>query len=307
MKQKIGISTAILLLLVASCLGLPSNSRAHSSPGCHLIAQETTNKTKGEKEQEQEQEQEKKNSYATFSDLQNIQKIPDLITFLKEFISWKHWRYWLSLVAMAIIWFISILALPEPSRIFSKKNAERFREKENVVYAIMWVIYAALLAIFFTFAYDHLQNFLRDVKLLALPSGQHWIHWVLWSGLVILAIGAVVDILYNLIVFRLAAFYVLFSHVVQGVLSMVLVFLFTTLLTYMIIGIGIVIGTILAVIIGVSVIFAVLKGAGESLTSAGGGYSGSSGSQRSINEKERRARENRENFNRRSLENTRGW
>lgn len=296
--MKLNLKSSLLSILIIFLLIFLISERTYSIG----VQKEEQEKVSPEKESESKIE----NTFYTFSEIKTIKDVPSMFKFFKNFISWKHWRYWVSILIPIAAWFILILITPNPNRIFSEKNAKKFEKRENIAYISMWLIYSFITAIFFTFGYDHLIAFFENVSLFKLPVDQHWIHWILWSGLVLLVVGAIVDVLYNFIVFKLIAPYVLILHILQGIFMIFAIFLLTTMLTYLIIGLGIVIGVILVAIIGIGIIIALLNDTGQSISSSSGSYSNNS-NQKKINDAARRERERMEKFNRESMKNTRGW
>lgn len=248
---------------------------------------------------------------ASYAEISKISSLPALFDYLNRLISWKHWRYWVALVGTILLWLIFTILYGTSQDLFSQATKEKLIKREGNYY-LFWVGYSFVIALFFTFGYEHVVSFFSKSELLwALPENAHWTHWVLWSGLALLSAGAIWAFFREIVVFKLMALYTIPYQILHGAIAMLAMFFFTTAVTYFIAGIGIIVGTIIVVVLGLAILFFVLQTAGEAASNVASGGSGSqhtdNSSQKRSNEAYKREKERLEKFNRKSLEETRGW
>ncbi len=255
----------------------------------------------------------KSSKYATFSDMKQITGVVSLYEFLKEFVSWKNWRYWIAVIITSIVWFVFSLVHGTVIELFPEETKEKIVKREGLYY-IFWIGYTFIIALFFSFGYKHLINFASDFSLLSIPRGQHWISWVLWSGLVFLCVSAVWAVIRELIVFKHIALYTIPYQIIHGLVAMPLIFIATTAVTYFAIAVGLVLGGIIILVVGLTIITFILK-------STDGPLSGSptddddynrkvkqmNAESKRRNEEYNRKRDRAEKFNREKMKEHRGW
>ena len=257
-----------------------------------------------------------KNHFASFKDIKSINNLQSMITFMKNFISWKHWRFWVSVVISIILWITFILVDGAVRTIFSEETQDKFVKKEGN-FNIFMIIYSFIIAVFFTFSYQHVLNFFSAESIYAVPKGQHWVIWTLWAGLVVLSLAAVWSVIREFIVFKLAGLYTNVYQIIHGLIGMIAIFFLTVALTYLIVAAGLILGTVIAIIAGVSILVYIIKLSNEPSSSYGKKLSPNEKyneavrkideNQKRINEQNRRDSERREKMNRESLKNLRGW
>lgn len=257
---------------------------------------------------------ESQDAFPTFTQITQVSNISQLFDYLQDFISWKHWRFWASVVGMIIVWMIFIMIDGYFREIFSKTAQDKFKDKENIYY-IFWIIFAAIVAILFTFWYDRMSYSFGNLNLLELPLDQHWVSWVIWSCLNFLILSAVWALIREIIVFKLYALYTIPYQITHGVIGLVLAFFFTTAASYLLAGLGIVLGIIGAFVIALMILTFLIKASNEPSSSSSSSSSSSynDASQKITNDSKKRADEQRrkserlEKFNRDQLKKTRGW
>ena len=266
----------------------------------NIVAQEE------QKAPQDENKEEKK--FATYSEIEEIRSLPDLIQYMKDFVSWKHWRYWLGLVISIISFLIIIFADGMAHEMFPEKIKKKLSEKDSI-YNFFWVGYSFLIAVFFTFGYQYVFKFFSEANLLTIPKGEHWISWVLWTGLVLLTLGAVWALIRELIVFKFLALFTILHQIISGLAGMIAIFFLTTAVTYFIIAIGIILGVILVIALGLVILFFLLFGDGTSSSPADSNnrVKVQNREQKKRNEDYRRWKEKQEKYNREQLKKTRGW
>lgn len=255
---------------------------------------------------------ESQKEFPTFTQVLQISNISQLLDYLQDFVSWKHWRFWVSVVVMIVVWFSFIMIDGLFRELFPKATQEKFSEKENW-YHLFWIIFSFIIAILFTFWYDRMYYFFSNINLLELPINQHWVTWVLWSCLNFLILSAVWAIIREFVVFKLVALYTIPYQITHAIIGIVLAFLFTTAVTYLLVGLGIVLGIIAAFVIALMVLTFLIKASDGPSYSSSSSSSRDSASQKITNDSRRRAeehtrwKEKQERFNREQMKKTRGW
>ena len=251
---------------------------------------------------------------STFSQIKEVHNVPQFFEYLKNFVSWKHWRFWVGLLSAIVLWIVFIVVNGSFQELFNKDTQGDFVAKEGRYY-LFWLGYSFIITIIFTFWYDYLIAFFSNINLLQIPYGQHWVIWTLWSGLVLLSLGAVWAILREIFVFKLVALYTIIYQILHGIIASILVFFVTLAITYFIIGVGIVLGVIIVAFVGISVLVSMLKGMNAPRT--GSSYASDDDYDKALkksnaNEKrrrddDRRWKEQQEKFNRDQMKKSRGW
>ncbi len=255
---------------------------------------------------------ESQKDFPTFTQVLRISNINQLFDYLQDFVSWKHWRFWVSVVAMIIIWFAFIMIEGSIREAFPKAIEDKLKDKENW-YHLFWIIFSFIVAILFTFWYDRLYYFFGNFNLMELPLNQHWVTWLLWSCLNFLILSAIWAIIREVIVFKLMALYTIPYQIIHAIIGIVLAFLFTTAVTYLLVGLGIVLGIIAAFVIGLMVLTFLIKASDGPSSSSASATSSNSASQKITNDSRRRAeeqtrwKEKQERYNREQMKKTRGW
>ncbi len=255
----------------------------------------------------------KSSKYATFSDMKQITGVISLFEYLKEFVSWKHWRYWLGLVITIIVWFSFSMIHGTVIELFPEETKEKIVKREGLYY-IFWICYTFVIALFFSFGYKHLINFATDFSLLSIPKGQHWISWVLWIGLVFLSVSAIWAVIRELIVFKHIALYTIPYQVVHGLIAIPLIFMATTAVTYFVIAVGLILGGIIVFVVGISVIAFLIKISDGPLSSSpkdddeyNKKVKQMNADNKRRNEEYNRKKDRMEKFNREKMKEHRGW
>ncbi len=254
---------------------------------------------------------ESQNNFPTFSQLTQVSNINQLFDYLRDFISWKHWRFWVTVVASVFLWLAFMMIDGLFREIFSKDIQKKLSDKENW-YHLYWIIFSVVLAIFFTFWYDSFYQFFADINLLSLPLEQDWLYWTLWSAFNLLVIAGIWAIVREFIVFRLVALYSIIYQVLHAITGSILAFFCATAVAYFLIGLGLVLAIIGAVVIALMVLTFIIK-ASDGPSSSSSSSSRDSASQKITNDSRRRAEEHKrwqekqEKFNREQMKKSRGW
>lgn len=250
-----------------------------------------------------------KNNFPAFSQIKQIKSSSAFFEYLKDFVSWKHWRYWLGLVVSIFIWFVFIMVNGSFQELFSAETQKKFVAKEGRYY-LFWLGYSFIITLIFSFGYNYLLEFVTNLRLLAIPQGEHWLIWILWGGLLLLSLGAVWALIREIVIFKLKALYTIPYQILHGVIGMVLVFFLTTAVIYFIIGVGIVLGIIIIVGAGLTILFFFLKQKptySSSELASEDPNKAINEQNKKRNEDQKRWKDQQEKFNREQMKKTRGW